>query len=224
MFRILIGIAALCFVPGLIVALYHVLVAITVVDCEWEGFIVGFGVSSISWFSYFKKNEFLLVLEHELTHMLAALLLWKVPVKLHANPGGDGVLHYRGAAFGSYFVTLAPYFVPTITVGFLAFGWMVGAAFMPTYIGMLGFSTGFNFWSTINETHSGQVDLKQYSPWFNFSIISAGNLLFTGLTLAFVASGQVEAMGGYRGMLVFLVDTWQQTLEIPVTIMTWLGL
>jgi hypothetical protein len=223
MFRILVGITAICFVPGLVLALYRVILALTIVDCEWEMFIAGLGISSIIWFFYVRKNDFLAVLEHELTHMLVALLLLKVPIRLHAHHQGDGMLECRGTDFGDYFVTLAPYFVPTITVSLLAFGWMVGDAFMPTYIGMLGFSTGFNLWSMMKETHAAQPDLQRYPLWFNFSIIVSGNLLFTGLTLAFVASGQLEAMGGYRGMLVFLSDTWRETLEIPGTIMGWLS-
>lgn len=185
-------------------------------------FVGGIGASTLLWFLFIRRNMFLAVLEHELTHMLTALLLLKIPINLHASHQEGGEVQWRGPQFGNWLVTLAPYFLPTPTVLLLAFGWMVSEAFMPTYIGMLGFTTGFNLWSTLKETRFSQPDLQKYPQWFNLSILISGNLLFTGMVLGFVASAQGQAKGGYRGVWVFLNDSWEQTLELPRFIGTWL--
>lgn len=213
MLRIPVGLTCLLAMPGLGVALYQVVMAMIEIDCDWPMFLGGAGLSSLVWFIFLKGDGLLSTLEHELTHMVIAILLLKRPVNLRATHREGGVVEWRGPAFGAYFVTLAPYFVPTLTVSLLLMGWLVNDALMPVYIGLIGVTAGYHFWSTLEETHASQPDLNQYPKWFNWSVILAGHLFFTGLTLSFVVSGGLRATGAYAGMWNFIRLTWDQNLK-----------
>ena len=53
-------------------------------------------------------------LEHELTHAIFAILSLNRVTGLNATGREGGVTHYQG--YGNWVITLAPYFVPTVTI------------------------------------------------------------------------------------------------------------
>ena len=64
------------------------------------------------------------VLEHELTHGLAALLLLARPVEIHANEREGHAVHTAVGLRGTL-VRLAPYVLPTVPLVVLPLGWVV---------------------------------------------------------------------------------------------------
>ncbi len=99
----------------------------------------------------------LAVLEHELTHLVVALLLLRRPISIGAGPGG-GETVYTGR--GSTLIRLAPYFLPTFTILGLSLAPLVRSRFEPYLVGALGVTWGFHVLTGVIESHPRQPDLR----------------------------------------------------------------
>jgi len=73
--------------------------------------IYGFFAGSILWLLFGRFLQFFHVLEHELTHLLFGLLLFKKPKAISASDQGGRTELYGG----NFIITLAPYFFPTLS-------------------------------------------------------------------------------------------------------------
>lgn len=151
--------------------------------------------------------DYLSTLEHELTHILVGLLFFKRPLSLRvtARAGGDVVL-----TGGNLWITLAPYYLPTISLVLLALGIVLPLKYQPQLLAALGASATFHILSTWTELGVMQSDFKKAGILQTVWLLPVANLLMYGSIVAYVVGG-VEGfihwwrLGG-RNTLALLSD------------------
>ncbi len=168
-------------------------------DARWRAFLVG---AAIFVPVHFLAKRFLNsawcyleTFEHEMTHLLIGLLFLKIPVGLRVSAHEGGEVRQIGlGTTGQTWVTLAPYFFPTISLAVLIFAYFADLN-TPTLLGVLGWTTAFHLVSNWGETSFRQPDLQKAGILKTILILPVMNLLFYGAVFAFVAGGGK----GFRG-------------------------
>ncbi len=98
------------------------------------------------------------ILEHELTHLLVALLLFRRPLAIEAREdGGEAV--YTGR--GSTLIRLAPYVLPTFTLLGLGLAQLADPRFGRPIVVALGATWGFHVLTGLAESGPDQPDLRE---------------------------------------------------------------
>jgi hypothetical protein len=162
-------------------------------DSRWLAFLIGAVVFIPVHFiakSFFNSLWcWLETFEHELTHLLIGLLFLKIPVgiRVSAHEGGE-VRQIGFGSTGQIWVTLAPYFFPTVSLFVLIFAYFAGLNNM-TLLAVLGFTTAFHLVSNWGETSFRQPDLQKAGVLKTILILPVMNLLCYGAVLAYVAGG-----------------------------------
>lgn len=154
------------------------------------------------------SGSFFAIAEHELTHMLFAVLTLHKPKGLEINQDHGGSFSFEGK--GNWLVALAPYFFPTFT-----FALMIGLAIyekiygkMPPYqLILFGIFTGYHFIVTLFEIHPKQTDFEVAGPIFTICFIPGANLLVYGMLFAYL-------LKGWTGIQAYYVMLWQRILQI----------
>ena len=145
--------------------------------------------------------------EHELTHLLVGLIFLKIPVgfRVSAHAGGEVRQIGRGTT-GRTWVTLAPYFFPTVPLAvlFVAFLFKFDAVVL---LAFLGWTTAFHLISNWGETSFRQPDLQKAGILKTVLILPLMNMIFYGAILAFVGDGG-------KGLTQFLTKGLAQTLNV----------
>ncbi|MBK8812588.1 MAG: hypothetical protein IPN69_17910 [Acidobacteria bacterium] len=127
--------------------------------------------------------------EHELTHLLIGLLFLKMPVGFRVSAHGGGeVKHVGWGTTGQTWVTLAPYFFPTVSIFVVVVAWFAGMS-SNYLLGALGWATAFHLVSSWSETSFRQPDLKKAGILKTLLILPVMNLICYGAVIAFVAGG-----------------------------------
>ncbi len=143
---------------------------------------IGRGLMGAAW-------SWLETFEHELTHLIFGLLFLKLPVgfKVSAHSGGE-VRHVGRGTTGQTWITLAPYFFPTVSIFVVIAAWL--ANLNSNYLlGALGWATAFHLVSSWTETSFRQPDLKKAGILKTLLILPVMNLICYGAVIAFVAGG-----------------------------------
>ena len=155
--------------------------------------------------------SYLETLEHELTHLLIGLLFLKIPVgfRVSAHEGGE-VRQIGFGTTGQIWVSLAPYFFPTVSLAVLIISYFANLN-NATMLGILGFSTAFHLVSNWAQTSFRQTDLQKAGIIKTVLILPVMNLIFYGAVLAFAAkdkSGFTEfCMEGFGKSFQAAVET-----------------
>ena len=152
------------------------------------------------------SGSFLSILEHELTHMVFAILTFHSPHDINVQRGVGGNFIYTG--HGNWLISLAPYFFPTSSAIVILLGVfypLMGQALPPLYWAILGVMTGYHLISTLDEIHLGQTDFKVAGYLFTILFLPTANLIFYGILLSF-------ACYGFRGIPLFLSTLSEQSL------------
>lgn len=132
-------------------------------------------------------GSFLAIAEHELTHMLFAVLTFHKPKGLDINQDVGGSFSFVGE--GNWLIALAPYFFPTFT-----FIVMIGAPLyllffekLPSfYLTLLGVLIGYHFISSLLSIHPKQTDFKVAGYIFTICFLPGINLIVYGILFCFV--------------------------------------
>ena len=136
------------------------------------------------------SGSFLTITEHELTHMLFAVLTFHKPRALDVNQGTGGSFSFEGE--GNWLIALAPYFFPTFTF-FLMIGVSVYQAIYHTlpdfYLILFGIFIGYHFIVTLFEIHPEQTDFVVAGPIFTICFLPGINLLIYGMLFAYLLKG-----------------------------------
>lgn len=151
-------------------------------------------------------GSFLSILEHELTHMVFAILTFHSPHDINVQRGVGGNFIYTGN--GNWLISIAPYFFPTSSVLVILLGlfyFFMGQILPPHYWAILGVMTGYHLISTLDEIHLGQTDFKAAGYLFSILFLPAANLIFYGILLSF-------ACYGFNGFPLFLSTIQEQTV------------
>ena len=132
---------------------------------------------------------YLQTLEHELTHLLIGLLFLKIPVgfRVSAHEGGE-VRQIGLGTTGQTWVTLAPYFFPTISLFVVMVAYFANLD-TKILLGILGWTTAFHLITNWTETSFRQPDLQKAGILKTILILPVMNLICYGAVLAFVAGG-----------------------------------
>jgi hypothetical protein len=145
-------------------------------------------------------------LEHEFKHLQIGLLFLKITVgiRVYAHEGGE-VRQIGYGSTGQIWVTLAPYFFPTVSLFVLTIAYFAGINAL-TLHGVLGFTTAFHLVSNWGETSFRQPDLQKAGILKTILILPVMNLICYGAVLAFVA-------GGGKGFANFWTDGFIKSAE-----------
>lgn len=144
----------------------------------------------------------LAVLEHELTHLLVAVLLLRRPISIGAGPGG-GETVYTGR--GSALIRLAPYVLPTFTFLGLALAPVVRSRYETGLVVTLGVTWGFHVLTGVVESHPRQPDLRRGG-------LLASYLAVVGLSVVLYPLAALASVGGWP-----LVRRWGRLAWALVT-------
>lgn len=181
---------------------------ISLSDSRWLAFLVGALVFLPCLFVgkrlFHSAWCYLETLEHELTHLLIGLLFLKIPVgfRVSAHEGGE-VRQIGLGTTGQTWVSLAPYFFPTITLAVLIVAYFADLNTL-TLLGILGWTTAFHLVSNWGETSFRQPDLQKAGVLKSILILPVMNLICYGSILAFVA-------GGSKGFRSFWLTGFSET-------------
>lgn len=143
-------------------------------------------------------GSFLAIMEHELTHMLFALLTFHKPMDLDVSQDKGGHFSFMGK--GNWLIAIAPYFFPT----FAFFVMLSSLIYMfmdqpipDVYWSVFGVMVGYHLASTILQIHPKQTDFKAAGYLFSIAFLPGANLIVYGLLLAF-------ACLGWKGLPLFM--------------------
>ncbi len=128
------------------------------------------------------------IFEHEFTHMVAALLTFHRPRSMEINPDKGGSFGFYGK--GNWFITIAPYFLPTFPVLMivLAAVWTGMEKTLPEmFLPVLGAMFGYHLISNFMQIHGEQSDFKKAGWIFAVLFLPTANLLTAGFVWAFAA-------------------------------------
>ena len=152
------------------------------------------------------SGAFLSILEHELTHMVFAILTCHSPHDINVKRGVGGNFIYTGK--GNWLISIAPYFFPTSAVFVILLGLfypLMGETFPNFYWLILGLMTGYHLISTLDEIHLQQTDFKSAGYLFSILFLPTANLICYGLLLSF-------ACYGFQGFEIFISELSNQSL------------
>jgi hypothetical protein len=171
----------------------RLLAKVSLFDARWRAFAVGgalfFPFLFVARRLFPALWSYLETLEHELTHLLIGLVFLKIPVgiRVSAHEGGE-VRQIGWGTTGQTWVTLAPYFFPTVTLAVALGAYLFGLNTL-ILLAVLGWTTVFHLVSNWGETSFRQPDLQKAGVFKTLLILPVMNLICYGAVLAFVAGG-----------------------------------
>ena len=146
------------------------------------------------------SGSFVSILEHEVTHLLFALLTFHIPQDITIKRGQGGYFSYFGR--GNWLISLAPYFFPTAAVIVMALGGfyaLLDEPFPIAYWVILGLMTGYHLVSTMDEIHLDQTDFKEAGYLFTILFLPGINLITYGILMSYVCHG-------FKGFSIYLKE------------------
>ncbi len=165
-------------------------------------FLIGIAIFMVAWRSWLattRIGNWLIQFEHELTHMIFAILTFHPVIGFRASVARGS--HIRFVGEGNWLITAAPYFFPTAAVFLWFFSWFLPIQFLPWSSLALGIAMGYHIVSTIRETHVEQNDLKEIGFGFSWLFLPFANLWILGLLVAFAHRG-VAGVSLFLGRMV----------------------
>ena len=169
-------------------------------------FFLPFGVTAVLFlFMPMLAGSFFAIMEHELTHMLFAVLTFHKPKGLDVKQDVGGSFSFEGK--GNWLIALAPYFFPTF--------WFFIVLLMPIYkavmgnlpefyLSLLGVFLGYNFIVTCLSIHPKQTDFKVAGYPFTFCFLPGISFLKYGLVFCY-------SVKGWSGVEAYLNLVWHRT-------------
>lgn len=198
MIRVLIAILLLPWVVGFALQLPSLAKDIFVRPVPLFPFALGLGSYALVWFFMIRKKRDTGVwdtFEHELTHAIFCVLLFKKVHAFHASSNADqdghlGYVSHEGATgFRETLITLAPYFFPTYTVFLFLIRLLVAESYLWYFDIVVGASFSYHLISTWQEFGFHQQDIKSQTPFFSVSFILLSNIIINPMVLLVIHQG-----------------------------------
>ena len=145
------------------------------------------------------------ILEHELTHMIFALLTFHIPQDITIRRGQGGYFSFLGR--GNWLISLSPYFFPTSAAIVIALGGfyaLMGQPIPAGYLIILGIMTGLHLVSTLDQIHLKQTDFREAGYLFTILFLPGINLITYGLLMGY-------ACHGFSGFALYIQELVNQT-------------
>ncbi len=193
---------------------------ISLKDARWLAFLAGllifFPCLFLAKRLFLSAWSYLETLEHELTHLLIGLLFLKIPVGIRVSAHEGGEVRQIGlGTTGQTWVTLAPYFFPTISLFVLIVAYFIDLN-PKLFLGILGWTTAFHLVTNWTETSFRQTDLQKAGILKTILILPVMNLISYGSILAFVADGRTGFSSfwveGFRGSFRLFYAIWRRII------------
>lgn len=177
--------------------------AISVGSARWQAYLIGAAaffptyLIASRWLS--TPWEYIATLEHEFAHLVVGLFFLKIPVGLRVTAHDGGEVRQIGfGTTGETWITLAPYFLPTLPLLIVGIALLIDIP--EAYLmGVLGWATFFHIITNWAETSFRQPDLKKAGLLKCILILPLMNVICYGGILAYVG-------GGGQGFKNFWVD------------------
>jgi hypothetical protein len=213
--RFLLGLIALFIIPGSALAFWDALIVIAYNNELWIPLICGFATGIPVYFTMIKKIPYISTFEHELTHVLIALLFFRRIHKFIVTSRHGGQVQYSGnfgGEFGTLLIGLAPYYLPTFTFIAVLVRPAIPAEWFPWFDGFIGATLAFHICSTPEETKQAwtkrtfagagdnqktKSDIGKVGYIFALLVIAGFGIFLMGLALQLIGSG-------YEGTWPFL--------------------
>lgn len=166
----------------------------------------GFFAGCVFWPIVLRHLQFWQNLEHELTHSVVALLFLRNIRSLEADHT-EGRVSYDGPG-SNFVIILAPYCLPTLSLLWLALLPLIRQEYLRFYFVFLGFLTGYDAFSNLQEYHLQQPDIQECGAVFSALFSTAATIILNGLICGIVIDGRFGAFsfisGGYGNFLTFV--------------------
>jgi hypothetical protein len=176
--------------------------------------LFGYGSAAFVLFWLLFRKRFMYtfaVFEHELTHVLVAKLFLLKTLHFQVSPRkhveGQVVVGVQGRGIVtrtiSVFFSLAPYYIPTLTLLVFAIYPVLSQRMYPVFFFIVGFTLTYHLLTTFLEFGFHQADIQRHGEYFSTAFILLGNILFVGLVLSVVAHEGFRNVPGFllRGVL-----------------------
>lgn len=194
---------------------FFILKEISLSDSRWIFFIIGFitffPIQFLASRLFYSLWCYLQTLEHELTHLIIGLIFFKIPtgIRVTAHEGGEVRQTGRGMT-GQTWISLAPYFFPTVSLAIIIFSYFLEIK-TDILLSLLGWSTAFHLISNWTQTSFRQTDLQDAGIVKTILILPIMNLICYGSILAFVEKGS-------SGFFEFWVESLWGAFEFAVRV------
>ena len=127
-----------------------------------------------------KTINFFMLLEHEFTHLLGALITFNSVVAMNINLKKGGYVKIEG---GNSFIAILPYVLPLASFIFVFLKYIIIAPYVKIVILLLGFFECFYLFRLLKEIHPGQTDFKVVGMFYSFVTIINLNAIIQGFIL-----------------------------------------
>jgi hypothetical protein len=180
-----VALAGVLLLPGLAVALARVVEVIAGDPAPSYPFLAGLGGYLLVHLLVLRRRTlgtFLVTFEHEITHAIFAWLTFHRVVGFRASLRGGGHVRYLGR--GNWLISIAPYFVPTLSLLALAVIYFLPERHLAIGSAALGATVSYHLVSTWAETHRNQTDLREVGFLFSALFLIPANAFVLIVVLA----------------------------------------
>ncbi|MBF0240753.1 MAG: M50 family metallopeptidase [SAR324 cluster bacterium] len=205
-----VAMASLLFFPALVYQSVNVLKLLYHRFPQNSWFVGGLLGYLLFWMAVLRKRAWGIwfsTFEHELTHILFALLTFHKIGDLRVTRNG-GSVQIDGQ---NWLILMAPYFFPTLSVSLMGVFFWIRREYVPWLSAVFGVSLGYHILSNWREVHPGQSDLQK-SGWLFAWLFLPSSWLFSYCALA------VFAVGGPDLLLEYLRGVYGKTLSMLQTL------
>ena len=144
----------------------------------------------------------LFVLDHEVTHFFAALMIFRKPVMIAAE-ARSGLVIIEGR--GSTFISLAPHSIPVLALLSLLLLLITDHVARPWVIGFIGLAWGYHAATDVYDAITGGSDLSKVGPVASRTLIVCGWCLLYPMVA-------IAALGGWPRVREWAELAWQLAL------------
>ena len=195
-------------------------------DLTWM--LVGLVGYFIAYIVIYGSNlRFIETLEHELNHAITAILtlrtiaLFEVVGKAASDrPEDRNDVYYEGRAgyttAGNFLITLAPYFLPILTIPLLVVRYFVPDAGIPAVDMLIGITLGFHYAALAKEFSRIQPDIKKQTLPFSVAITTLFNVVILVLVISVVVDN-------IRLTFDYLREAFARSFGYYSVIAAWIG-
>lgn len=177
--------------PPAVTTFYDCIVSLWRLTNVGLAFCVGIAVFAlaIGLFPRLRRPGFWATFEHEMTHVLFALLTFHPVGSMQATSENGGWMTYGGR--GNWLITISPYFFPTAPLLAACITSLLPGPIRLFGVGVTSMMFCWHIFTTIRETHVQQTDLQDVGFRFAFIFLPGISVLCAGITVALTVRGGV---------------------------------
>lgn len=165
------------------------------------------GLTFLVFWALFKKRFMYAfsVFEHELTHVLVAKIFFLKTLRFDVSPRkhveGQVVVGVEGhgvfTKMISVFFSLAPYYLPTLTLLVFVVYPLLSLRMYPLFFFIVGFTAMYHLFTTFLEFGFHQADIQKHGEYFSTAFVLLGNIIFFGIALVVVVYEGFQDVPGF---------------------------